>query len=172
MVAQRTRTAENQGDRLLCPNKIHPPPTNTVAAVDRAVFHETASTCQPKSTAQYSLTCASIRILMDRSLPGPMPVDIQIKARRCNLSRELNGSIPLTQSPENLRFASHLQPIASRHPFIGKGLNSSPLTHKECSTTASFRATATMARLVAFVPPALASPHCRSALSGPNRPST
>lgn len=44
------------------------------------------------------------------------------------------------------------------------------VTHSLCSSTASFRATATTARFFAFLPPRVASakPHRRRSLSGPN----
>src|SRR6266436_2732026 len=52
------------------------------------------------------------------------------------------------------------------------GSYTSPLTHRRCSNTASFRATATTARFFAFFPPRShnRSPYRRKSLSGPKAP--
>ena len=56
----------------------------------------------------------------------------------------------------------------------GKGWKRRPLRHRACSTTASLRATATMARFLPRLPPVAASfsPQRRSSESGPKRPRT
>ena len=52
------------------------------------------------------------------------------------------------------------------------GSYTSPLTQRQCSRTASFRATATAARFFAFFPPRShnRSPYRRKSVSGPNGP--
>ena len=55
------------------------------------------------------------------------------------------------------------------HAAKGKGLNTSPVFHNRCNSTAIFLATATIALFVAFLPPVydLRKPHWRSAESLP-----
>ena len=141
-------------------------------------FHETAVPCQRKSDVSTS-THASIRILMSQLVRGSMQVEFRVKVRRCHLSHELEAprmersrrqstGFLFIGSFENLRFPLHFLPVPNPHTILGKGLKFSPVTHILCSTTASFRATPTMARSVAFLPPSdFARPHFLSAESLP-----
>ena len=56
--------------------------------------------------------------------------------------------------------------------LLRNGSYTSPLTHSRCSSTASFRATATTARFLAFFPPRAESfcPQRRKSLSSPKGP--
>jgi len=125
--------------------------------------------------------------------PGLDARGASIFERRCHLSREFAPkglssqhaqspsdvgvrSFPSTEifvfrPPFSAAFNRSVSPNP-RYPTAGKAFHFSPVFHIRCSTTASFRATATIARLRAFLPPRSEyfKPHCRNAESVPNGP--
>src|SRR5215204_3634799 len=105
----------------------------------------------------------------------------------CHLSVELSravssnaGSATTSQSPElgdllqnRFPYAAARWAAACLALLLRSGSYTSPLTHKRCSKIPNFRATATIARFFAFLPPRWASfnPQRRRSVSGPWRPS-
>src|SRR6516165_6505022 len=77
----------------------------------------------------------------------------------------------LTEVSEQLGRLRHLRTLDLGHNQLA-ALPETPLTHNRCSSTASFRATATTARLLAFFPPRSESfnPQRRRSLSSPKGP--
>ena len=78
---------------------------------------------------------------------------------------------PAERSRRKVRVFTILLLSKTIQAILGKGLKILPVTHKRCSKTANFRATATTARLLADLPPpAFIKPHWRSAESRPHGP--
>ena len=85
----------------------------------------------------------------------------------------LNSAVELSCSVTTLFSARFLYAAAVIAFWVLRnGSYTSPLTHSRCSSTASFRATATTARFLAIFPPRSESfrPQRRKSLSSPNGP--
>ncbi len=111
-----------------------------------------------------------MRILSEPISTGSMQIRFRVKARRCNLSHELEAH-SLRRSRQEIRVFATLRLQQKHHAILGKGLNISLVVHSRCSSTASaFGATATTARFLPEVPSLLDNPHWRSEDSLPPVP--
>src|ERR1700747_2492618 len=129
------------------------------------------------------------------SRPGPSPSGGPGLLGCCHLTDDLLGSVGNSQSPEQgggCRFQPKLEKaclarsttdwssagyaavvwVIGENDTWPRGSYTSPLIQSRCSKTASFRATATVARFLAFFPPRSHSffPNRRKSVSGPNGP--
>src|SRR5260370_33655439 len=100
---------------------------------------------------------------------GSMQVRFRVEARRCHLSRELEAHSAGAVAGRS-GFPRYYYLKRKLHTILGKGLKTSPVVHRRCSSTANFRATAITARFLPALPSLLDKPHCRSAESLPQCP--
>jgi hypothetical protein len=130
---------------------------------------------------------ASIRTLVAPPQWGPVHVGVRPdpvlqSQRRAPVHRGQESSVAVTRTRtvERLKISSGRRRSRVPPPFqagsvrrvLCSGSYTSPVIHRWCSSTASFRATATTARFLAFFPPraARASPLRRRSVSGPKGP--
>jgi len=131
-------------------------PSLSSAIADSPCFHSHSGVSLTLGAvwgSRFSNRCCHLSVELD-STPCGIPAPPRPRSH-------LNSAIPY--SPANL--------YAACARWLRSGSYTSPLTHNRCSRIDSFRATATTARLCAFLPPRAASftPQRFKSVSGPKR---
>ena len=151
-------------------------PLSTMPITDQREAHDSFK-CSRLPPRRFALLPFALLV----ELSAPVPVGVLHFNRGCHLGAELirlpslahDRSAAPTQSPE-LGDSQQQKPCCqatfSSCAFLS-GSYTSPVVHSRCSSIASFRATATIARFFALGPPLAASfnPHLFKSVSGPLR---